>query len=278
MLALAGIAAAVLLFLVPGFITGRRNDEGIAWSAPKGERVVLAEAGFAITSSSHDGTITARDLDTGARRWRRTDLGKEHFASGLLVRRVGGTLLVVDRAGAGCAGSTSRPASSAGPRRPRATGTRDPGDREPGARRLAPLRRGTLRGGGPVDRGRLRPLARAESITSPWLGSPPIAQSLDADRSLWPASAVIVRTPPEGKRYEVRRLDTGKVLARGDAEDEALAVIGNLFLREDEGRVLSATDVTLGRAGLEARRRRPVARRPAPRTGRSSGSGSPTAA
>ena len=43
---------------------------------------------------------------------------------------------------------------------------------------------------------------------------------------------MILRTPPEGKRYEVRRLDTGKVVARGDAEHEAVAVIGNLFLRE----------------------------------------------
>ena len=59
---------------------------------------------------------------------------------------------------------------------------------------------------------------RAPVEHDPWLGSPPIAQSLGADRSLWPASAVILRTPPEGERYEVRRLDTGKVLARGDAE------------------------------------------------------------
>ena len=96
---LAVLVAAVLLLFVPGFVNGRRNDEGIAWVAPKGERVELAEAGFAITSSSDDGTITARDLATGARRWRKTLLGKENFASELLVRRVGDTLLVVDREG-----------------------------------------------------------------------------------------------------------------------------------------------------------------------------------
>ena len=60
------LVAAVLLLFLPGFVNGRRNDEGIAWVTPKGERVELAEAGFAITSSSHDGTITARDLDSGS--------------------------------------------------------------------------------------------------------------------------------------------------------------------------------------------------------------------
>ena len=117
---LAVLAGAILLFFLPGFVNDRRNDEGIDWVTPKGERIELAEAGLAITSSSHDGTLTARDLDTGARRWRKTRLGEEHFASGLLVRRVGGTLLVAIARG-GFAGSTSRPASSAGRRCPRAT-------------------------------------------------------------------------------------------------------------------------------------------------------------
>jgi hypothetical protein len=76
---------------------------------------------------------------------------------------------------------------------------------------------------------------------------------------------VILRTPPEGKRYEVRRFDTGKVLARGDAEHEALAVTGNLFLRENGEGVLSATDVTSSASA-----------RPAPRTTRSTGSRCPT--
>ena len=117
---LAVLVAAVLLLFLPGFVNGRRNDEGIAWVTPKGERVELAEAGVAITSSAHDGTITARDLATGARRWRKTRLGVQNFNSDLLVRRVGDTVLVVDRAGV-LRGSTSRPAGSAGPRRPRAT-------------------------------------------------------------------------------------------------------------------------------------------------------------
>ena len=243
-LAVAGIAAAVLLFLVPGFVNGRRNDEGIAWATPKGERVELAAAGFVITSSSHDGTLTARDLATGARRSRKTRLGEAHFASGLLVRRVGGTLLVVDRAGVlrglDLKTGTQRwaappPSDSLIP----AIASPDlvASHRCEGEHCVAEVRSiadGSVRWRAPVD-------------YDPWLGSPPpIAQSLGADRSLWPASAVILRTPPEGRRYEVRRLDTGKVVARGDAEHGAVGVIGNLFLREDDNGELSATDVTSG--------------------------------
>ena len=33
---LAVLVAAVLLFLLPGYLNGRRDDEGIAWEAPKG--------------------------------------------------------------------------------------------------------------------------------------------------------------------------------------------------------------------------------------------------
>ena len=245
------------------------TGEGIACAAtpqPGAERVELAEAGFAITSSSHDGTLTARDLATGARRWRKTRLGEAHFASGLLVRRVGGTLLVVDRAGVlrglDLKTGTQRwaappPSDSLIP----AIASPDlvASHRCEGEHCVAEVRSiadGSVRWRAPVD-------------YDPWLGSPPIAQSLGADRSLWPASAVILRTPPEGRRYEVRRLDTGKVVARGRRGDGALGVVGNLFLREDEKGELTATDVTLRRAGLEARRRRPVAGRP--HTGRLAG-------
>ena len=96
-----------------------------------------------------------------------------------------------------------------------------------------------------VADGSLRWSAPLDS-TGYWLGSPPVAQSLNGDRALWPASAVIVRTPPKGERYEVRQLATGKVVARGVAGDEALGVVGNLFLRQTEKGVLTATDVTSG--------------------------------
>ena len=86
----------------------------------------------------------------------------------------------------------------------------------------------------------------APTTGSYWLGSPPIAQALGADRPLWPASAVILETGREGERYEVRQLATGEVVARGRAGDDSLAVTGNLLLRETEKGVLSATDVTTG--------------------------------
>ncbi len=243
---LAVLAGAILLLFLPGFVNGRRNDEGIAWTAPKGERVKLAEAGYAITASNHDGTITARDLATGTRRWRKTDLGKEHFASGLLVRRVGGTLLVVDRQGRfrGLDLKTGKQRWAAPP-------PSDPGDSLIPAIATPDLV-ASHRCEGKHCVAEVRSIAdgsvrwRAPVAYEPWLGSPPIAQSLGVDRSLWPASAVILRAPPEGQRYEVRRLDTGRVLARGRAEDEALAVLGNLFLREDEQGVLSATDISSG--------------------------------
>jgi hypothetical protein len=87
---------------------------------------------------------------------------------------------------------------------------------------------------------------KAPMRSSFWLGSPPIAQSLDTDRSLWPASAVILRTPPEGARYEARQLATGKVVAWGISDEAAVAVVGNLFLREEGKGVLTAIDVTTG--------------------------------
>ena len=176
-LALAGIAAAVLLFFVPGFITDRRSHEGIAWTAPKDERVALAEAGYAITSSGDD-AITARDLDTGKRRWR-LDLGREHFTEGLLVRRVGGTLLVVDDEGRlrGVDLKTGKQRWDTAP----ASGLVLPAIASPevvattrcdGERCTAEARSiadGTLRWKAPTDN------------SPPWLGSPPIAQAVLGD-------------------------------------------------------------------------------------------------
>ena len=49
--ALAGIAAAVVLLLAPGLINDWRNGRGIAWTVPDGERLLIAEAGTAITAA-----------------------------------------------------------------------------------------------------------------------------------------------------------------------------------------------------------------------------------
>jgi hypothetical protein len=45
---LAVLAGAVLLFFLPGFVNGRRNDEGIAWTAPKGKRITAPAGGAGI--------------------------------------------------------------------------------------------------------------------------------------------------------------------------------------------------------------------------------------
>jgi outer membrane protein assembly factor BamB len=240
-LALAGIAAAVLLFLLPGFLIDRRNDQGIAWTAPKGERVVFAGAGLAVTSQEAGQRIAGRDLATGKRRW---VLGLPEGSRGdVQVRRVGRTLLVSDRA------STLRAVDLAtGKLRwdtpPVKDGYQLPAIANPElvATSVCGTRPGCTAEVRSIADGKVR--WRAPTTSSDWLGSPPIAQSLGADRPLWPASAVVLGN---GERYEVRRLESGKVVARGRDRDDSLGVTGNLLLRETNEKVLSATDVTTGK-------------------------------
>ena len=242
MFALAGIAAAVLLFFVPGFVTDRRNDRGIAWTAPKGERVVFAEAGLAVTEQDGGRRITGRDLDTGARRW---GLALPEGYRDVEVRRVGRTLLVSDRADALRALDLAT-----GKQRwetpPVANGYRLPAVANP------ELVASSVCGGGPGCTAEVRSIADGKLRWSApafndWLGSPPIAQALGVDRPLWPASAVVLETGREGERYEVRHLETGEVVVRGRSSDTSLAVTGNLFLRDTGKGVLSATDVATGK-------------------------------
>ena len=229
---------------MPVFVNGRRNDEGIAWEVPKGERVVLAEAGTAVTERNDGRTLTARELGAGARNWK-VDLPDDgRLGSSLSVRRVGRTLLVVGSdkklRALDLATGLERWDTRAG------TSTVLPAVASPDV--VATTRCQGLRCGveaRSVGDGALRWSAPLDG-TGDWLGSPPVAQALNAHRSLWPASAVIVRLPPKGERYEVRQLATGKIVARGVAGDAALGVVGNLFLRQTEKGVLSATDVTSG--------------------------------
>jgi outer membrane protein assembly factor BamB len=244
-LALAGIAAAVVLFLLPGVVTGRRNHEGIAWTAPKGERVRFTGAGLAVTERDQGRTLTARDIDSGERRWRK-ELPRDELAGNTEVQGAGDTLLVVDGEGKLYALD-----AASGDERWTMPATR-------GGLTLPAVSDGELVA---ITRCDPRCVVEARAIAdgsvrwradargrSPWLGSPPIAQALDTDRDLWPASAVILRTSPEDERYEVRLLSTGKVVARGPGRDDgALGVSGNLFLHETEKGELSATDVTTGR-------------------------------
>ena len=231
----------MLLFFVPGFVTDRRNDQGIAWTAPKGERVVFAEAGLAVTEQDAGRRITGRDLETGARRW---GLALPDGYRDVEVRRVGRTLLVSDRADALRALDLAT-----GKQRwetpPVADGYRLPAVANP------ELVASSVCGDGPGCTAEVRSIADGKLRWSAptfnhWLGSPPIAQALGVDRPLWPASAVVLVTGREGERYEVRHLETGEIVVRGRSSDTSLAVTGNLFLRDTGKGVLSATDVATG--------------------------------
>jgi murein DD-endopeptidase MepM/ murein hydrolase activator NlpD len=61
------LAGAVLLLFLPGFVNGRRTDEGIAWAAPKGERVIFAEAGVVVTQRDEGFPITGQDAHSEGR-------------------------------------------------------------------------------------------------------------------------------------------------------------------------------------------------------------------
>jgi outer membrane protein assembly factor BamB len=240
------LVAAVLLLFLPGFINGRRNEEGIDWKAPKGERVAFAEAGLAVTQSDEGFTFTGRDIDTGARRWRHAFPHADTPRGQGQVTRVGKTLLVDDRSGKlhalGLATGKQRWET------PAAGDYRIPAVANPELVAMSVCEEGLkcraeVRS---IADGRVRWQAPM-TADSPWLGSPPIPQAFDTDRSLWPASAVVLRTGPEDDpRYEVRQLATGKVVARGPARDAALGVIGNLFLRQSEQRDMTAVDITTG--------------------------------
>ncbi len=246
LLVLLGILGAVLVIQLPRLVTDARNGQGIAWEARAGERIVLAEAGVAVTSSDEGRTLTGRDIGNGGGKWE-IEFPRDGFAgSEPFVSRVGRTLVVVDRAnklraidlGTGRQRWDAPPADGfvlpaiADAEFVAATHCREGGRCTVEVRAL---RDGSVRWKAPL------------ASNGPWLGSPPIAQALGSDRPIWPASAVIVRVPPGGARYELRELATGKVLGRGTGTDDALGVIGNLFLRQTEDGALSATDVAAGR-------------------------------
>ena len=231
---------------------GVRNGRGIAWSVPQPENVEFAEAGIAVTAMDESTVLTGRDLATGDRRWR-LSLGEPSQPTGQLnLQRVGRTLLVTARDGVLRAVDLDTgkvrwktPRSEilipaiANPEVVAMTRCSDSDDCTVEARSIED---GSGRWAAPVV------------LDGAFLGAPGGGEQLNERAKLWPASVVIVRVPPEGARYEVRALATGRVVARGSAERDLLGVTGNLFLRATEEGALSATDVASGREVWTRRR------------------------
>ena len=234
----AAIASAVALLLVPGVVNGRRNAQGIAWTVPQGERVILAEAGVAVTRRGPTGTLTGRALDSGAQRWR-LQLGDPALNIGqLTAQRVGGMLILLDADGVlrGVELATGKVRWQAEGARafPIAVATRDA---------FALLRCGQ------PDRCRVEAHAAADgrlrwdapaSAADRYLGAPHTAASVVP----WPASVALLRT---GKRYTVRDLASGRVLRRGNADGEANAVTGTVVVHAVFAGPTWAEDAVSGR-------------------------------
>jgi outer membrane protein assembly factor BamB len=244
LLVLAGVAAAVFALVLPAVVNAVRNRQGIAWSVPSPENLELAEAGIAVTAMDESTVLTGRDIETGDRRWR-LSLGKPLDPSGqLILQRAGRTLIVTARDGVlrGVDLKTGKVRWTA-----------------PGSRTVIPVvaspevvaisrcsdgKNCTVQARSVQD-GKLRweaPLF----IGGAFLGSPGGGEQLQERAKLWPASVVIVRRPPDGKRYEVRALATGRVVARGSTARELLGVTGKRFLRATEDGAVTATDVDSG--------------------------------
>jgi PQQ-like domain len=249
-LAAGGLVLAVVVFLAPGLVNGWRNGRGIAWEVPDGEVVELAASGYAITSQTADlrrtepTTLVGLDIDSGARRWR-TALGRPQEPVGdVTVEHVGQTLLVVDRDGAlyaldlrtGSKRWSTPPAARTFPEIADAQTVAmlrcDERDRcTAEARALAD---GAVRWSAPAD------------FDNSFLGAPRLTRDASVAPPVWPASFVIVHVLPDGRRYEARDLETGRVLASGNAKRTATASIGDVFLRADD-KTLTATNIRSGR-------------------------------
>jgi hypothetical protein len=240
-LALAGVLAAAAVIALPVIVNRIGNAKGIAWSVGDRENVEFAEAGMAITAMDGSTVLTGRDLDDGERRWR-LDLGKPLQPRGQLrIQRVGRTVLVTGRDGVLRAvdlgtgkvrwKTPSAPFVLASVANPEFVAVTRCGDNDTCVVEARALRDGAVRWASPLV------------LDGAFLGSPAGGEQLQDPAKLWPASVVIVRLPPQGKRYEVRELATGRVISRASTGRDLLAVTGNRFLRATEDGALSATDV-----------------------------------
>jgi outer membrane protein assembly factor BamB len=243
--ALAGIVAAVALILAPGLINGWRNGQGIAWDVPAGESIELAEVGLAITADDDEPVLRARDIDSGAERWRVNLPDRTADGAGIRIWRAGHTLVVVGFDGAlrGIGLDDGKVLWEAPPADTEFAGVTD-GQRVAVTRCDADdrcrveslsLQDGTVQWSAPVSR------------AGEFLGVPlPNDQLLD-DIPLWPASFVVVPVKGESEAYVARDLATGKVLARGSHETELTGMLDDVLVRATRDGAVWGTDVRSGR-------------------------------
>jgi outer membrane protein assembly factor BamB len=95
----AGAAGVAAVLLWPGAAADRLNSRGIAWEAPEGESVVMAEAGLAVTTRDDADVLVGRDLETGRKRWSLPLGGGSGLSVPLRVLRLGAKLIVADTRG-----------------------------------------------------------------------------------------------------------------------------------------------------------------------------------
>ncbi|WP_028067922.1 outer membrane protein assembly factor BamB family protein [Solirubrobacter soli] len=240
LIAAAGIAAALALLLAPLVVDHIRNRQGIAWAVPEGEGIVLAEAGYAVTRDDGGHVLTGRDLATGKQRWRVRLAETPNESSQFGVQRVGGVLIVHDRGGrlSGVDLATGKQRW----RDPRG----DSGIPAVASSDVFALERcddgDCVVEAHAVPDGTLRWRADAARSSEPWLGAP--RTQAGTTGALWPASIVVLRSGKRGEHYEVRALEDGRVLERGE---DATAVTGSTVVHSEFGGDLWATDAFTGR-------------------------------
>ncbi|MDA0174460.1 PQQ-binding-like beta-propeller repeat protein [Solirubrobacter taibaiensis] len=239
--ALVGIVAAILLVLTPGLINGYRDGQGVAWTVPEDENLMLAEGVLAVTSVDREPVLRGRDLRTGERRWELTLPERTGDAGNVRVWRAGATLLVAgfDDRLRGVDIASGRVRWEAPPADTRFVGVTD---REHVALTRCPAPSECEVQSLSLEDGRVA--WKAPTSNAEFLGVPlPDDGASQRDLRPWPASFVLVT---DKRRYDVRDLVTGRVLATGNQRDGSTAILGDVLVRSTDEGALTATNAQTG--------------------------------
>ena len=174
---------------------------------------MFAEAGYAVTRDDDGRVVTARDLATGKERWRRRLPVRDSDGGQFSVQRVGRTLLVHDRGGQ----LTGLDLASGRPRWSETVGNIvPPALASPEAFAFVPA---TTAASPRPTRSRTAGCSGAPATKAATASSVRrAATATRPPRPPWPSSVAVVRT--RSRRFEVRDLASGRVLARGPATTE----------------------------------------------------------